>query len=576
MSGERGSRVVAAGPEDADPGRAELYLRLQVEIELRRGLGAPRYEPPRERLFSDRVLGAVVTVLRARRHAAMRRRLRRARAGAALRRPRGWPRRVTLVAGRFVQPLTGWLAGRLFTWRHRIRMRTSRVAGVWRQGRREPERASTVDTAVERITGLAGALTAIGAISETTAAMLLEDFQTSLAIRGMTDPHLILGHLPWRPWGRSQQQYTSGPLRAIPVGVVADSEVDGMRGRIYLGALVTDARSATLTLRARFEQSATRTPEIPRQLRQIRMRHHSMLSALQNVAATDNLGASYSFRFSGGGGGEDWRGRLDVSPVPTAAVRWLDLSLPGAVAPVRIRLDTAAPALAVSSRALDPASTADRYLDNCIVEQLQVIRPADDADAGDWPGVFELAADLVAAGVVTIRSPSLARLASVAKWLKRRLPDPLGGIEPGVVPAEWLSLLARTASADGPAGMIPVAVALPVIDGAQCVITELESEPDSMFLHVHAQGWPDPHRYGVGRADLFRWSARDDVGGWYTSGESGWSYSDGEADMDLHLHPPVSPRARELHIILTGRTAEATVTVPLDWQPAPFSRVPLR
>jgi hypothetical protein len=448
--------------------------------------------------------------------------------------------------------------------------------GSWRQRRAEPTEATSVDTGVQRITGLAAAMTAIGAISEATQNQVLEDYQTSLAIRGMTDPNLIFGHLPWRPWVQSPHPHASGPLRATPVGVVADSDIDGRSARIYLGTLVTSATSARLTFRARFEQSAERSPAVSAQQHQVRARHHSMLHALQNFAATDSLGGSYGVHFSGGGGSEDWRGRLDISPVPPAAVRWLDLSVPGATAPMRIPLDAAPPGHAVSSRPLDPAGIADRYLDNCMVEQIQEIRPADYEDGGDWPGVFELAADLLAAGVLTIQSPSLARLAAVARWLKRRLPDPLTGVEPGVVPAEWLSLLARAASTDGPTGVIPVAAALPVVDGAHCVVTELESEADSMALQVHAQGWPDPHRYGVGRAELFRWSARDDVGGWYTSSESGWSYSDGEADMDLRLRPAANPRAHELRIILTGRTAEASVTVPLNWQPAPFRRVPLK
>jgi len=562
--------------EDLDRGRAELYLRLQVEAELRRGLGLPRYEPPRPRLFPDRVLGAVVTVLQARRHAAMLRRLRRASTGSAVRPVIRWFRRFVAgkAAGLGQRPLA-WLVSQRFAWRRWIRLRLWRITRH-RRRRTELERTTSVDVVVERISGLAAAMSAIGAISETTQAQVLEDLQTSLAIRGMTDPHLIFGQLPWRPWAQPPQPHTSGPLRAIPVGVVAETDVDGQRGRIYLGTLVTDASSATLTFRARFEQPAARSSAAPGQLRQVRMRHHSMLSALQKFAATDNLGGSYSINFSGGGGGEDWRGRLDVSPVPPAAARWLDLSVPDAAAPVRIPLDAAPPPHEVSIRALDPAGTADRFLDNCIVEQLQQIRPADDEDAGDWPGVFDLAADLLAAGILTKHSPSLARLAAVARWLKRRLPDPLSGVEPGVVPAEWLSLLARAASADGPAGIVPVAAALPVVDGAHCVVTELESEADSMALQVHARGWPDPHRYGAGRAEPFRWSARDDVGGWYTSSESGWSYSNGEADMDLRLHPAVSPRARELQIILTGRTAEASVSVPLNWQPAPLRRVPPR
>ena len=56
------------------------------------------------------------------------------------------------------------------------------------------------------------------------------------------------------------------------------------------------------------------------------------------------------------------------------------------------------------------------------------------------------------------------------------------------------------------------------------------------------------------------------MGGWYLTSEDGWSYSSERADLDLRLHPAIDPQARELQIILTGRTGEVSVTVPLTWQ----------
>jgi hypothetical protein len=68
------------------------------------------------------------------------------------------------------------------------------------------------------------------------------------------------------------------------------------------------------------------------------------------------------------------------------------------------------------------------------------------------------------------------------------------------------------------------------------------------------------------RVEKFEWNARDDLGGWYVLGNAGWSYSDGEADLDLQFTPALDPRARSMDIILTGVTTRVTVTVPLDWQ----------
>lgn len=561
--------------DDADPGRAELYLRLQVEAELRRGLSAPRYTPPRQRMFPGRIPGALVTLWRQRRAAAMRRRLRQARSGS---RPVVPPSRfrqvVTATFGRLLQRPVDWLNAQKFVWHRWFRRHTWRLARRVRRHRGEASEPTSVDLGLDRVTGLAAALTTVGAISESTQTQILEDFQTALASRGMTELHMMPGRMPWRPWARPVQPYTSGPLRAIPVGAVSDFELEGRQGRIYVGALVIDARSATLTFRARLPEQAGQSPASMAQLRAARTRSHLVMSALDNLVATDNLGGSYSAHFSGGGGGAQWDGRFSLHPVPPAAARWLDLSVPGTAAPVRVLLDAPVRTFPVSSRSLDPSDAADRYLDICTVEQIQWARP--EGDTGDWPGLFRLAADLRGAAVLTAQSPSLARLAAAAERFGVRLPDSLADIKPGTLPAEWLSQLARADAADGPSGIIPVATPLPVVDGAHCVVTDLESEPASMSLHLHARGWPDPHRYGAGRADFFHWTARDDVGGWYTMSESGWSYSDGEADMDMVLHPALDPRAQELQITLTGRTAEASVTVPLAWQPAPLKRERVR
>jgi len=593
MSSERGPLMATvSGPEDAEPGRAELYLRLQVEAELRRGLGMPRYEPPRQRVFPDRILGALGTLQRRRRAAAMTSRLRQARSGGrAAARPGRFRvvtatdgpthagaagRRMTAAVRRVLERPVARLETWRFAWRHWFRLHMWRLTSRWRRRGKATEPTS-VDLGLERVTSLAAALTTIGAIGEATQTQVLDDFQTALAARGMTDPHMMLGRMPWRPRGRPVKPYTSGPLRAIPFGVITDFELDGRQGRIYLGALVTDAGSATLNFRARLQEPAEESPVTLAQLRAAASgrSHHLVMTGLDNIEATDNLGGSYSAHFSGGGGGdEEWQGRFHFHPVPPAAARWLDLSLPGPAAPVRVPLDAPSAALPVTSRYLDLVDAADRYLDMCTVEQLQLARPGDE-EAGDWPGLFGLAAELRGAGVLTARSPSLARLAAAAESFGVRRPHPLADISPGVLPAEWLGQLARSGAADGPAGHITVATALPVVDGAHCVVTDLESEPASMSLHIHARGWPDPHRYGTGRADLFHWTARDDVGGWYTMSESGWSHSDGVADMDMVLYPALNPRAQELQIILTGRTAEASVTVPLIWRPLPLSREPL-
>src|SRR5262249_52817821 len=153
-------------------------------------------------------------------------------------------------------------------------------------------------------------------------------------------------------------------------------------------------------------------------------------------------------------------------------------------------------------------SAADRFLD---AQTLELLRSAhahmawspDEQD--DEPTLFWIASHLLAAGVLTTSSPSLRRLAAVAERKGERLPAQLSMIQPGVLPAGWLSLQAADGREDGPAGMIPVAAVLPEVDGTRCVIAELTSEAAGATLQVHCEGWPEPRRHGMVRIEQFWW-----------------------------------------------------------------------
>jgi hypothetical protein len=253
-------------------------------------------------------------------------------------------------------------------------------------------------------------------------------------------------------------------------------------------------------------------------------------------------------------------------PAPPAGVRWLDMTLPGAPV-VRIPMDMPAPDLRVAVRPVT-TTAADRFIDAQTTGMLLACgaRGAPDFLADESCDVLGRARDLLAAGVLTTSSESLRRLAAVASHLGTLLSGPFAGIEPGDMPADWLSLLAGAGRTDGPAGVIPVAAVLPEVDGAQCVIAELVSDNDSATMQVHARGWPEP-RFGAGvRIEQFWWSARDDLGGWYVVGNGGGSYSNDEADLELQFSSAIDPKARALDLTLTGTTTQVVVTVPLNWQ----------
>jgi hypothetical protein len=221
----------------------------------------------------------------------------------------------------------------------------------------------------------------------------------------------------------------------------------------------------------------------------------------------------------------------------------------------------------------EPVTTnaTDRFVDAQTI-RLLCGEPADlgwesDDDQEQQP-VLLVVSHLVAAGVLWNGSPSLRRLAAAAARLDIPLPEPLAAIEPADLPADWLSMISRAACTDGPTGAVPIAAVLPEVDGIQCVIEDVVSQPESATMQVHARGLPEPRRpFGV-RSDQIWWSARDDLGGGYLVDEGGSSYGNDEADLDLEIRPAINPRARALDIILTGLTTQVTVSVPLTWQEA--------
>jgi hypothetical protein len=584
--------VTAASEHPAlDRERAETYLRLQAEAELRRALTMPEYKPPRDHRASWAVnWGTQARRMRHRR--AVVSRLMRQQAprqgqpgqpgpgGGALQPER---RARSLVAP-FQQaatsslavvrsaagPLTRQLRGaasHTAGWRHQIansawhlrrRLRRRLPRRFRGRGYAPPQAQSCAD----RVGELAAVLEAVGAISAQTEADVVASFAFALAARSRIEPDLLLGN-GWfghRPMRRraSTPSPPSGPLRAFPVGVFATGQVEGVPIRFYFGVLVNDGGSVRVTIQAKFA---------PALLKHDHRHMDPMFDALNDISAVDDRGGTYQTDFSGGGGDGNWEGRLDLTPAPPAGLRWLDVALPGASV-VRIPMDTPPADLRVTTEAVR-TTAGDRLLD-AHTAQLMLASATDAAAmlADDTPSLFGMAADLLAAGVVTTTSESLRRLVAAAAHVSVRPPSALAAIEPSSLPADWLSLRARAEREDGPTGIIAVAAVLPEVDGAQCVIGELSSAGDSATMKVHARGWPEPQHRGGVRVEKFEWTARDDLGGSYLLGNSGWSYSDGEADLDLQFTPALDPGARSLDIMLTGATTRVTVTVPLDWQEA--------
>ncbi|HEY2078521.1 MAG TPA: hypothetical protein VGH53_19500 [Streptosporangiaceae bacterium] len=416
------------------------------------------------------------------------------------------------------------------------------------------DRATTAKGCMARVAGLAGALAAVGAAPESVAVSVLGELGAALVQRGLL-PASELDTEPVAPGAL----FEPVSVRAVPVGVTAVCAVDGFGFpvRVRFGALVADGRLARITWRAAYTDPALTGSEA-------RFQGPEPWSALRSLTAADDVGGEYhgmGYAYRGRfreGGQFGWDGWTRLDPAPPAEARWLDLSLVGNP-PARIPLEHPREH-AVTVAALDPAGAADRYLD---ARSLALFAGAPERP----PGIVAMAGELLAAGVLQLGSPSLARLAAVAGRQGLAMPGPLATVLPSRLPADWAGLLDRIGTEKGASGLVFAAAVLPEVEGARCVITELASRPDISTLQVYAPAWPHSWYHGMPQNDdRYHWDVRDDLGRRYaTSAYRGLGQAR-EAEFPLRLHPPVSPLARELEITLSGRTSQASVRVPLDWQ----------
>jgi hypothetical protein len=534
--------------------RAETYLRLRAEAELRTALGFPQVKlrhPERRSSHS---------VLRRSLPARLRRRQQRFTVALAAASPAHADNVLTRVAGS-LRGLANFLSTRLTLWAHQVRWRwmprTHRVRWRWmpRMHRRdqgyEPPPA---EACIGRLYAIATALTGAGALSEVTAMAVVSDLRVALAARSLIDQDQMLDYPDGPGFAPTSRSHAAvGPVSCYALGIAADCEIESKPSRIYLSTLVVSPARATMEVAITFPEELTRRD--PRRL------HAPLSQALRDVTARDDRGGTYDAHFSGGGSAGHWEGRFHFVPVPPAGLRWLDVTVPGGRV-VRVSLDSPAQPLTATYSPLPAGKRAERYLDAATAEML-LTGSSDDYE----PEAVLTVTALLESDLLQPDSPAVGRFAAAAALVGIDPPTGTARIPPQELPAGWHSLIARRNEEDGPTGVVPFAAVLPELDGARCVLTGLRSEPERAELQMHAQGWPDRHGRWHGRtSQMFRWAARDDVGGWYITSEGGGSWGGGEADLELWLHPAINPQARALELILTGPTGEVSVTVPLEWR----------
>ncbi len=549
-------------------GRAETYLRLLAETELRRGIALPRYQPPGPPELPPPVYSALRAVAPV------------AAAAGQAARPLMPSARLAVTA---VRPLGEQVVAALAPSARRAAQAwtpTARRAFLvsLRTGRRLARRhvgygRAPAEKGVDRVRAVASALAEVQALDEQTAESIVAGLEAALAARRRIDHRQMLATGQTR---RNRQPprpgVPAGQWSATTVGAMVPLEADGQHGAILLISLVLAPDLAALGMVAKIPAALPGSPWA-----------ELFSECLHNARATDDRGVSYRLSIGGmirgrGRGGRGapivQEGAYGFSPLPSAGVRWLDVTVPGGVA-TRIEVAAARTQDAERPRTLAPASPAERFLDATAESLLRrgAIRgtTAQHALAG-LPNVVEA---FSAAGVLTAGSPALRRLVTLARRLRLGIPRQLAGIQDTGLPEPWENVAAHRDRTDGPVGIAPLAAILPELDGVRYILTGLRSDERAATMYVLAWGWRQPHVLPPSRLfrgpwhQQFSWWARDDMGRWHIGREWGNTFGSGHSDLEVELTPPLHPAATSLDIILAGRTGEARSTVRLDWKAAP-------
>jgi hypothetical protein len=590
--------------------RAETYLRLMAESELRRALAYPRYESSGTPGPSSGVRPAVrlsrpllAPLLPPVRSAARRSGLLLASPWLTspwLRSP--WLRSLRPTARTAVSAARRTPAGRAV---EPVLWRTLRARPAVRP---QPPRGRLAEppaeAAVGRVAQVASALVAAGTISEATARTVLDSLSDALSLRGklaarrLYQPPGLRWWGPGSPWqpGAPPPPLPAGPVRAVPIGSTLPLGPGGSLGEAGLLALVVAPDRAVLTAAERLPP----TGSPPRGAG-----HGPPPLPFGHLTAVDDQGARYQADHTSRSPYGRWSVAFELAPVPPPGTRWLDITGPAMTDPVRADLTgpgltgTAYPG---TSAARDPAgpdpattdpaapdpgapdpgapdpvapdpgvwaslaarvSPADHPLDALAEKVLAEVTHGYDTGAAALAGLAEVVAALQAATGLT-GSAALGRLAALADRLGIPFPPALLPLaQPAGLPDAWLSVLEHRGAADGPDRVAAVAAVLPEVDGARFAVAGLDSAADSATLRVLAWGWqPSPL---TSLEDRFSWWARDDRGRWHLAGEYGAHFGGGQVDLLVEFGPALHPQARSLDLLVRGPASQAAVTLPLRW-----------
>ncbi len=616
----------AAGPPDH--ARAETYLRLRVEAELRRVQALPRPDPPGERELPAPLRDAARLVLPPGRRAASVLLPLAGQAFQALQplaentgralRPLTDTAERTLpplagnaaralqpladTAAKTLQPLASQVIGavlpaadqaaqqlRPLAWQAAYRLQALRYSGQYRLMRwpgrphlvTAPLRGARAGPApapwtpadmparegVRQLRRVTDALVQADAIDRGSADSVLAGLETALAARSRIDGHLLF--LRDVRAGHPSQATTApaGRYLAAPVGVTTAAGPDSGLTDISLFTLVLAPDRAVLTVAGQMSgPPASWAHQHP----------WPLFPGPGHASVTDDRGNDYDLRDDSGwtDSGGDWGAVLSISPVPPAGTQWLELTMRPGSPSVRVDLggpgadDEAAPG---QPRAGLPAvgSPAGQLIDAVAEDLLRLAVASGEQDLArfDLSDVAEIVTALDAVGALAPARDAVGRLLTLAGRLGVTVPPALSApAPPGELPAAWMNMLENRHRRDGRPGAATAAAVLPELDGVRFVAAGLRSHAAGANLRVLGWGQQLPPRlHAGGMDDSWSWYARDDRGRWHMGTEGSWSSDDHHMDLRLDLVPPLHPEAAALELILGDRSGRVTATVRLDW-----------
>ncbi len=545
-------------------GRAETFLRLMAEAELRHETTHPRDSA----LLPPDVPGSgrdVAVLLRQSAVAAMLRALpARQREAITLQYDAGLSEAETAATMRIS--------------RGAVKAHTARGISMLRAAR---------ETRYARVSRVAQVLTGVGALDEEVADQILDDVQLALAARQAGSGGQRMGWLArsasarrrpaWMPAALTHSPGWAGP-QAAPGRVVPLGQRLAVRGadvtvELYLLSYARTACGPQFSVFARIRgQSGRWEPARP----------HFFVP----FTSTDDRGTTYQAGIRDiSSGPMGWT--LMLRPDPPHEPQWLDLTTtPGGPA---VRIDLGAPGpgtrppgaanVTVRNAALSPGEhllhTIAARLLAAVAPVLQDRLPLTPLTPGSLTcladGVGDAIAALQACGALSPLSPVPGQLAALCAGLNVEGHGITAAPAPDL-PEPWLSLLThhrrrKTRTTPARDGCAAAAVVLPDLDGITLAILGLHNYQNSTILHMHASGPKSDAVYGAD--ELYAWPVLLVCGSgrrWHVTRIIGRSGMDDGVALRVEVVPPLSRATTWIEVLAAGQSAEVRATLPLHWE----------